>query len=562
MLSPRGAANLPVIGPLIGYAGYAARNRPALGAVFADWRRTARAAAFARDIGPGRPNGRNLLILALGDESVYQAKLYCMLAIELRRRGWRPIVIQDLRARAVARRYYSAFGIREVAYLEDFGPGEAERAACRAALDAFARSAWSVQSIKAWSFEGAWIGPQVLSTLSRRGFVGAPDPSHPEVRRDILAALPHVLQHVVRCRHAVAALRPDLAFTVEANYATFGPMVDACVTSDVPVIQITQPWKDDALMLKRLTRETRRHHPSSVSPQTFARLSQQPWTAGRERALADEFAARYGGKWFLQARNQPDVRRRSRAEIVAELGLDPGRKLAVVFSHILWDANLFYGEDLFEDYADWYVQTVKAACANDRVNWLIKMHPANLWKRAWERVETEYAETALVRDRIGPLPAHVRLVPPDSKISTLSLFEAADYGVTVRGTAGMELACFGVPVLTAGTGRYSGLGFTEDSSTTREYLDRLARIETLPRLDARRTELAKLHAYAVFRLRHWPMRSFRGEFAYPARGAHPLAQNLVPTVASLQEIDRNGDLRAFADWAERFDAVDYLEPEP
>jgi hypothetical protein len=50
----------------------------------------------------------------------------------------------------------------------------------------------------------------------------------------------------------------------------------------------------------------------------------------------------------------------------------------VVFSQVLWDANLFYGEDLFEDAGEWFVETVRVACANSAMNWLIKLHPANV----------------------------------------------------------------------------------------------------------------------------------------------------------------------------------------
>ena len=36
----------------------------------------------------------------------------------------------------------------------------------------------------------------------------------------------------------------------------------------------------------------------------------------------------------------------------------------------------------------------------------------------------------------------------------IHLFKVIDYGITVRGTIGIELPCFGIPVITAGTGRY------------------------------------------------------------------------------------------------------------
>ena len=108
-----------------------------------------------------------------------------------------------------------------------------------------------------------------------------------------------------------------------------------------------------------------------------------------------------------------------------------------------------------------------AACANDRVNWVVKLHPANVWKRRRDRVSGELDELVAIRERVGELPPHVRLLEPDTDISTWSLFDVTDFGVTIRGSVGFELPCFGVPVLTAGTGFYSGRGFTVDSETAR-----------------------------------------------------------------------------------------------
>ena len=111
-----------------------------------------------------------------------------------------------------------------------------------------------------------------------------------------------------------------------------------------------------------------------------------------------------------------------------ELGLDPTKRTAVMFSHVLWDANLFYGKDLFDNYGHWFVETVKAAVANPRLNWVIKLHPANLWKRELAGVSSEFDEIRLIREHIGELPPHVHLLLPDTKISTLSLFRMADAG--------------------------------------------------------------------------------------------------------------------------------------
>ena len=163
----------------------------------------------------------------------------------------------------------------------------------------------------------------------------------------------------------------------------------------------------------------------------------------------------------------------------------------------------------------------------------------------------------LIDQAIGALPAHVTLIAADDDISTLSLFESIDYGVTVRGTSGMELVCFGKHCVTAGTGRYSGLGFTLDSTSREQYLQRLASLHKQPAMNDEETLRAKWHAYAAFALRPWPMLSAKAEFMYRDQGRDPMDHNLRLAVASLDELSRRGDLAAWGSWAEG-DTVDFV----
>src|SRR5690606_40760634 len=117
-----------------------------------------------------------------------------------------------------------------------------------------------------------------------------------------------------------------------------------------------------------------------------------------------------------------------------------------------------WGTRLFPFYEDWLIETVRAAIANPRLNWILKIHPANLGKAAKEGFEEEPTETIIIRERFGDLPEHVRLIPADTPISTHSLLAVPDYRITVRGTAGIEAARLGSPAVHAPGGRYDRLG--------------------------------------------------------------------------------------------------------
>jgi hypothetical protein len=160
----------------------------------------------------------------------------------------------------------------------------------------------------------------------------------------------------------------------------------------------------------------------------------------------------------------------------------------------------------------------------------------------------EQLEVAAIEKALGPLPDHVQIMPADTSINTYSLFTVADYGVTVRGTIGMELPCFGVPVVTAGTGRYSHRGFTIDAASAAEYSRILLNLHTVPPLDAEQIRLARRHFHAAMLRRPVPMKSFILDFDANTFGLPDLKQNTFLKARSPDALVESSDLGLVADW--------------
>jgi hypothetical protein len=116
----------------------------------------------------------------------------------------------------------------------------------------------------------------------------------------------------------------------------------------------------------------------------------------------------------------------------------------------------------------------------------------------------------------------------------------------LRGTIGVELPCFGVPVITAGTGRYSGKGFTVDSATVDEYLGRLRAIEKIPPLTEEQIRLGILHAYVVFRARPARYEAALTDIYPDENGAKQ--RNLVLKAGSLEQVLAHPQIRAITDF--------------
>ena len=489
-------------------------------------------------------------------EFVYQLKLEGMLGKALQLAGWKPVVlVQD--ESWVPRKYLSAFGVESFVtlapYLDDAAREEAE-AAAREIIGAEP----ALADVRDLTFHGARIGRNVLATVSRALHEGAVDLADPRARAELERLLPRTLEATIAAERLLADLEPELVLFLERNYAAEAPISDVALVQGIDVVQYVSGPQDDTLIFKRFTPETRRDHPRSLSEDSWRRVRELAWTPERDAELDEEFAKRYGNAWALSRRIQGWTEDRSREDVIEQLGLDPAKKTAVLYSHILWDANMFYGEDLFADQEAWFVETVRAAAANPRVNWIVKLHPANVWKLKREGIEGARGEEATIRETLGGLPPHLAVVRPESKISTRSIFRLTDYGITIRGSVGFELPCFGVPVLTAGTGFYSGRGFTVDSATAAEYLEHLRHIEEIPALPPDLVELARRHAWALFRLRPTRFSSFLATIRPLEEMGHPLDHDVEIRVWTPEGLLVSEDLRQIGRWLTESRELDYL----
>lgn len=465
--------------------------------------------------------------------------------------GFEPVVLTD---RTDLERYYRLAGVSRLLRWDTFREPLRHDAA-----EALMREVRTADELLAIEAAGVRIGRFAASITLRLLRLGRVDLSNPLFRRTVTQKLAEGLALVATSHRLLDAVKPAVATFLGNRYAGQAELLDICVSRHVDVLAWYYAHRNSALTLKRYGPGNRDDHHASVSDETWRMLLQLPWTDERRAAVRHELHDAYAsGDWYSRGATTQHRAIVDADTLRQQLQLDPGKPTAVIFPHIVWDATLWWGTDLFADYEEWLVETVRAACANARVNWLIKIHPAHIIK-AGRATDNEPAEVRILRAQLGPLPPHVRLIRPDTEISTASLFPLMDYCVTVRGTIGIEAACLGIRVLTAGTGRYDHRGFTLDAESRERYIQFLQTIEHLPRMTSAERTRAERYAYGAFVLRPWRMQTWSIE--HGARGEQSLEVRL--NARSADEIREAPDMRAFAAWASdgrQEDFIDLSEP--
>jgi hypothetical protein len=151
-----------------------------------------------------------------------------------------------------------------------------------------------------------------------------------------------------------------------------------------------------------------------------------------------------------------------REEICAHFGWDPGRPIVAVYASTWFDAPHAYGMTRFRDYAEWVLATLEAAQRATHVSWLFRGHP----------IDTFFPGLTLEQMMPATLPTHVGVCPRNWSGGAVQ--RAADAVVTLQGTAGVEYAAAGKPVLLGDRSWYHDCGFARWSTSKEAYLRDLA----------------------------------------------------------------------------------------
>lgn len=261
------------------------------------------------------------------------------------------------------------------------------------------------------------------------------------------------------------------------------------------------------------------HH--TLLDEPVAAWESMAWTAAAEREITEYLQSRWHGTndwiWFHE---KPEEHF---GKIVEELQLDPTKPMIGMLTNVMWDAQLHYRANAFPDMLSWVLETIAYFARRPDVQLVIRIHPAEIRGTLPSR-QPLLAEIGKVWPE---LPGNVKIIPPESPISTYAVMGGCD-SVLIYGTkTGVELTSIGIPVVVAGEAWIRNKGVTLDASTRDEYIGLLDSLPVGRRLDEDVRRRALKYAYHFFYRRMIPL-----DFMEPT-GAWPPYR---PAIGSLEQL--------------------------
>ena len=343
-----------------------------------------------------------------------------------------------------------------------------------------------------FSYKGLELGPQVEASVARFFFSHAPDLSEPN--RKVAARF---------VSGAVTMAEAMLRMDAELTPKIFAPCYGVYVSRGTPWLVAQAKGKRCVTWARMDVEETITLGEGGHPIVELAARRTGPWN---DLALTREQRARLDA--FLSKSEQGDSARTvnrnpvaNRAALLQELRLDPARPIVAMYSNCGFDSKLLYTTPLYPDVLSWTFDTIERFRGR-REQLVIRVHPYESWIPLIEQTAARIAQ------RFPELPENIRVVPPESALSSYALGRASQAALVYGSLIGLELAATGTPVIAAGRGAYWQKGFTYDVHTHADYAALLNQLEDLAKPNPERTQAARRFAYYYYLMRQLPFAPF------------------------------------------------------
>lgn len=151
----------------------------------------------------------------------------------------------------------------------------------------------------------------------------------------------------------------------------------------------------------------------------------------------------------------------------SKIYFDESKRNVFLFSNIYWDIGLSERPGLFKDVVSWVLETIEMLKGEENVHLYIRPHPGEVFGSQ----KSLKGVSQIIKDNYLILPNNLTIIEPDWKINTYDLFEKIDVGIIFTGTLGLEMMRANIPVVSVGLCTHSGLGFSAEPKTQKEYID-------------------------------------------------------------------------------------------
>ncbi|HET7118090.1 MAG TPA: hypothetical protein VFI29_16450 [Hanamia sp.] len=255
-------------------------------------------------------------------------------------------------------------------------------------------------------------------------------------------------------------LNPDRVIMSHGIYPTWGPAFIILDKAGIPIVTYGRGKKA----------ETQKFNWNMTSDwwdvsKEWERVKHLPLNEEQNKKISHYLKTRIAHSEDVMVYNFGALEEREKT--LQRFNLNPDKLTYTLFTNVLWDAASAQREIAFRNPVEWVFETIEWFASQPEKQLIVKIHPAEVV------IGTKQPFAGLIRERIPNLPFNVRLIEPQEKVNSWSIYKVTDLGIVHTTTAGMELPLVGVPCIVVSKTHFRGRGFTVDINSKESYFNYL-----------------------------------------------------------------------------------------
>jgi hypothetical protein len=334
---------------------------------------------------------------------------------------------------------------------------------------------------------GEWLGSSVASFL--RSDSHGMDPEVIEARRRYLVS---GLVALTASRRWLDTWQPDIVIVISGRHIMWRAARELAQARGIKVVSREMFIESFDCHIYAVNSSCE----DPTIPNAWAQAREVPLTPEQERVLDENLK---GLPAYARQVDYDPVLEERPAAIRAELKLAPDRPLLVLFTNVSWDLFVAERDYAFDGQMKWIAATFDFIRRHPEIDLIVRAHPAEIVPK----FQTRGRIVQQIVERFSPLPPNVRLIGPESEISSDTLRSMASLNLVYCSSVGMEAIIAGQPVLICGNPYYARKGFSINVDSPDQY-DRILDDHAAGKLvtpPARSVELARRFLY-LFKFRY------------------------------------------------------------
>ncbi len=187
-------------------------------------------------------------------------------------------------------------------------------------------------------------------------------------------------------------------------------------------------------------------------------------------------------------------------EYLKKKNIDTNKKIVSLFTNVIWDAQLYYEQNIFNNIIEWCNNTIDYLKNKDIIV-LVRIHPAEL-SGSLPSNQKIYDE---IIKKFKVLPKNVYIIHPEDTINSYCIIDKSSFCIVYASTIANEIAAMGKPLIIGGEAYIKNKGITYDPISKDQYFNFIDKLINNPVLNEEINLRAKKYAYYFYFQRMIPI---------------------------------------------------------